>query len=79
MATHSSVLALRIPGMGQPSGLPSMGSLRVGHDRSDLQLQLQGLGQIKYHSCLPGGGRLVGKRTTMRLEQDANRELKRDP
>ena len=32
MATHSSVLAWRIPGMGEPRGLPSMGSHRVGHD-----------------------------------------------
>ena len=32
MATHSSVLAWRIPGIGEPSGLPSMGSHRVGHD-----------------------------------------------
>ena len=32
MATHSSVLAWRIPGTGQPGGLPSMGSHRVGHD-----------------------------------------------
>ena len=32
MATHSSVLALRIPGRGEPVGLPSMGSHRVGHD-----------------------------------------------
>ena len=36
MATHSSVLAWRIPGTGEPGGLPSMGSHRVGHDRSDL-------------------------------------------
>ena len=36
MATHSSVLALRIPGTGEPGGLPSMGSHRVGHDWSDL-------------------------------------------
>ena len=36
MAAHSSVLAWRIPGMGEPGGLPSMGSHRVGHDRSDL-------------------------------------------
>ena len=36
MATHSSVLAWRIPGMGQPGGLPSTGSHRVGHDWSDL-------------------------------------------
>ena len=32
MATHSSVLAWRIPGTGEPAGLPSMGSHRVGHD-----------------------------------------------
>ena len=32
MATHSSVIAWRIPGTGEPSGLPSMGSHRVGHD-----------------------------------------------
>ena len=32
LATHSSVLAWRIPGMGEPGGLPSMGSDRVGHD-----------------------------------------------
>ena len=36
MATHSSVLAWRIPGTGEPGGLPSMGSHRVGHDCSDL-------------------------------------------
>ena len=36
MATHSSVLAWRIPGTGKPGGLPSMGSHRVGHDWSDL-------------------------------------------
>ena len=32
MATHSSVLAWRIPGMGEPGGLPSLGSHRVGHN-----------------------------------------------
>ena len=32
MSTHSSVLAWRIPGLGEPGGLPSMGSHRVGHD-----------------------------------------------
>ena len=36
MATHSSVLAWRIPGMAEPGGLPSMGLHRVGHDWSDL-------------------------------------------
>ena len=32
MATHSSVLSWRIPGTGEPGGLPSMGSHRVGHE-----------------------------------------------
>ena len=32
MATHSSVLDWRIPGTGEPGGLPSLGSHRVGHD-----------------------------------------------
>ena len=32
MATHSSVLVWRIPGTGESGGLPSLGSLRVGHD-----------------------------------------------
>ena len=36
MATHSSVLAWRIPGTAEPGGLPSLGSHRVGHDWSNL-------------------------------------------
>ena len=36
MATHSSTLAWRIPGTGEPGGLPSMESHGVGHDLSDL-------------------------------------------
>ena len=36
MATHFSVLAWRIPGMGKPGGLPPMGSHRARHDCSDL-------------------------------------------
>ena len=39
MATHSSVLAWRIPGTEEPGGLPPMGSHRVGHDCSNLILQ----------------------------------------
>ena len=42
MATHSSVLAWRIPGAGEPGGLPSMGSHRVGHDLSDLAVAVAG-------------------------------------
>ena len=41
MATHSSVLAWRIPGTGEPRGLPSMGSHRVRHDWSDLARKSQ--------------------------------------
>ena len=36
MAAHSSILAWRIPGTGEPGGLPSIGSHRVRHDSSDL-------------------------------------------
>ena len=36
MATHSSVLAWKIPGTGEPGGLPSLGSHRVRHDWRDL-------------------------------------------
>ena len=36
MATHSSILAWRIPGTAEPGGLPSMGSHRVEHDWSNL-------------------------------------------
>ena len=40
MATHSSVLAWRIPRTGEPGGLPSMGSHRVGHNSSDLKKKI---------------------------------------
>ena len=40
MAPHSSTLAWRIPGMGEPGGLWSMGSHRVGHDWSDLAVYM---------------------------------------
>ena len=41
MATHSSFLAWRITGTGEPDGLPSMGSHRVGHDCSTLYVQME--------------------------------------
>ena len=51
MATHSSVLARRIPGTGKPGGLPSMGLHRVGHDWSDLAAAAAAaaLGKSCYH------------------------------
>ena len=44
MATHSSVLAWIIPGTGEPGGLPSVGSHRVGHDSSDLAAAASSIG-----------------------------------
>ena len=43
MATHSSVLAWKIPRTGEPGGLPSMGSHRVRHDWSDLAAAAGGM------------------------------------
>ena len=48
MATHSSVLAWRIPGTREPGGLPSMGSHRVGHDWSDLAAAAEALGSKSF-------------------------------
>ena len=48
MATHSSVLAWRIPGTEEPGGLPSMGSHRVGHDWSDLAAAAAAAAQYYY-------------------------------
>ena len=58
MATHSSVLACRIPGTVEPGGLPSMGSHRVGHDWSDLADLAAAAGDI---SSIPGLGRSPGE------------------
>ena len=55
MATHSSVLAWRIPGTGEPGGLSSLGSHRVGHDRSDLAAAA-----VVNHSYLPIKPKSVG-------------------
>ena len=49
MATHSSILAWRIPGTEEPSGLPSMGSRRVGHNWSNLAAAAAA--GISYSNC----------------------------
>ena len=57
MATHSSVLAWRIPGTGKPGGLLSMGSHRVGHDWSDLVAAAAAAAlerSVHSWSCRPG-------------------------
>ena len=48
MATHSSVLAWRIPGAGDPGGLPSMGSHRVWHDWSNLAAAAASWGTVAF-------------------------------
>ena len=52
MATHSSVLAWRIPGTGEPGGLPPTGSHKVGHDWSDLAAAAAGLPRWRYWSII---------------------------
>ena len=63
MTTHSSVLAWRIPGTGEPGGLLSVGSRRVGHDWSDL--------------AAAAPGRLSGKEPACQCRR--HRRLKFDP
>ena len=72
MATHSSVLAWRIPGTGDPGGLPTMGSHRVGRDRSDLAAAAvfsintvaknppASAGHARDSGLTPGSGRSLG-------------------
>ena len=52
MATHSSILAWRIPGMEEPGGLPSMGSHRVRHNWSDLAAAAELFYSFNLHICL---------------------------
>ena len=59
MATHFSVLAWRIPGMGEPGGLLSMGSHGVGHDWSNLAAVAAAVRQSK-----PPGAPLNERRST---------------
>ena len=78
MATHSSVLAWRIPGTGEPGGLPSTGSWRVGYDwATSLPLFTFMRWRRKWHPTpvfLPGEsqgrGSLVGCRLWVRTESD---------
>ena len=56
MAPHSSALAWRIPGTGEPGGLPSMGSHRVRHDWSDLAVAVVGSSDQQGSFQLSGAG-----------------------
>ena len=62
MATHSSVLAWGIPGIGEPGGLPSMGSHRVGHNWSDLAAAAAAMSDKTHPSPYP---LILGVRNTV--------------
>ena len=62
MVTHSSVLARRIPGTGEPGGLPSMGSHRVGHDLSDLAAAAYSTGNYIQYPEINHNGKEYKKR-----------------
>ena len=73
MATHSSVLAWRIPGTGKPGGLPSMGSHKVKHDWSDLAAaaaadRKESASNAKDLGSIPGSGRSPGERNGYPLQ-----------
>ena len=63
MAAHSSVLAWRIPGTGEPGGLPSMGSHRVGHDWTDLAAAAALLWRMRHLAAAGGSCQLVVRPT----------------
>ena len=79
MATHSSVLAWRIPGTAEPGGLPSMGSHRVGHDCSDLAAAAAEIRKVRFSwRNLPKVRRLVSGRVKTQ-SQDAMFHLALEP
>jgi len=69
MATHSSVLAWRIPGTGEPGGLPSVGSHRVGHDWCDLAAAAAASAcNVGDLGSIPGSGRSPGEGNSNALQ-----------
>ena len=83
MATHSSVLAWRIPGTGEPGGLPSMGSHGVRHDWSDLAEDLKALsrGEREAYCSSFNYCRLLLRKHQSHLQTESahSREGPRDP
>ena len=65
MATHSSVLAWRIPGTGEPGGLPSMRLHRVGHDWSDLVVVVGFACRNWLLFCYLNGVKVTGERAQL--------------
>ena len=74
MATYSSVLAWRIPGTGEPGGLPSLGSHRVRHDWSDLGAAAAAEIQRRTQREKQTKGRGVRKRKRLRERKSQRRE-----
>ena len=70
MATHSTVLAWRIPGMWEPGGLPSMGLHRVRHDWSDLAAA--GISELK------GTSGKASKEVTFGLRKEVSHTERRE-
>ena len=81
MAAHSSVLAWRIPGMGEPGGLLSMGSHRVRHDWSDLAAAAAAEGHsekaVATHSS-PLAWKLPGREEPGRLSSGGSHRVRHD-
>jgi len=73
MATHSSVLAWRIPEMGEPGGLPSMGSHRVGHDWSNLAAAAAAVRWLTCELSTCRGHTIV---STMKNSMEMSQEIK---
>ena len=74
MATHSSILAWRIPGTGEPGGLPSMGSHRVGHDWRDLAAAVRSFQVVLVVKNLPpNAGDIRDAGSIPRLERSPGR------
>ena len=69
MATHSSVLAWRIPGTAEPGGLPSTGSHRVGHNWSDLAAAVREREKASQNSICPMVSYVKAKTTTVENTQ----------
>ena len=74
MATHSSVLAWRIPGMGEPGGLPSMGLHRVGHNLSNLAAA----SRDEREGCAVDGGKLWLQHYSSEVPGKRNPPLERE-
>ena len=74
MATHSSVLAWKIPGIGEPDGLPSLGSHRVRHDWSNLAAAAAAAA-LQIISYVPNSLTLCGIIADLTIIFEYNREL----